>query len=122
MRTDYPGFDFQVLQDTTPDLHVYRNVFGLGYSRLANWSPSVIYWYAKQYFEGRSLEYPDGDPNQLGGDFLFDEEGNCQLEYRSSGPLDRVSLDQVLKILSANKMEQVEEQSRSTEKQEECST
>lgn len=123
MQSQYPEFDFQILLDSTPDLHVLRNIFGLGYSRAANWSPYVIFWYAKQYLEGRDLENPDGDPNQLGGDFTFDQDGNCLLEYRSQGPLDRVSIDDVLRILSNNQSQQDQEnptsQTPSTQNEEE---
>jgi hypothetical protein len=56
-------------------------------------SPKVIGSYLSLLLRGRRLRRPEGDPLQLGGDFLIDREGILRFVHRSRTPADRPDPD-----------------------------
>jgi hypothetical protein len=76
-----------------PDLQVYRQYAlpRMPPSRVL--SPKVIGSYLSLLLRGRRLRRPEGDPLQLGGDFLIDREGILRFVHRSRTPADRPDPD-----------------------------
>jgi len=73
--------------------------YGLKISRAASWNPGTLIWYQIQKMKGEKLYQIDGDPNQLGGDFIIDYRGRCVLPHRSKIPNDRPSIEIILRNL-----------------------
>lgn len=78
-----------------PARAVYR-LYGLGASRLGAWSPRVLFYYLKRILRGQRLLPAQGDPHQLGGDFIVDAHGVIRLAHRSQDPLDRLPAEKIL--------------------------
>lgn len=57
--------------------------------------PKVLWFYLLRKLGGHELHPVNGDPNQLGGDFLFDKSGALRLAHRSQGPTDRPTVEQI---------------------------
>lgn len=80
-----------------PDRSVYR---ALGFPRasLARvWlDPRVWLDYAKLLARGRRFTRIEQDTLQLGGDAIVDAEGRLRWIYRSRGPEDRPSVDELI--------------------------
>lgn len=50
------------------------------------WHPKVLWYYFLRRLGGNALHEINGDPNQLGGDFLIaQEDGSLLLNHRSEG-------------------------------------
>ena len=47
--------------------------------------PKVIWYYFVRKLSGGELHDINGDPNQLGGDFLFSKDGRLLLSHPSQG-------------------------------------
>jgi hypothetical protein len=82
-----------------PDRSAYT-AFGLGrtsWGRL--FRPGIIWGYLKFIARGWKVKLvPKGeDALQLGGDFILDAERRLRWAYRSSNPLDRPSVDELLR-------------------------
>ncbi|OGL18404.1 MAG: hypothetical protein A3G97_05925 [Candidatus Rokubacteria bacterium RIFCSPLOWO2_12_FULL_69_21] len=90
------GAPFPLLLD--PERRVYR-AYGLGRSVLRVWSPKVVWHYLRLVLAGRRLKPIQGDPHQLGGDFIVDPEGTVRLVHPSRDPTDRPSVEALLKAL-----------------------
>jgi peroxiredoxin len=88
---------FDVVLDS--DRHVYQ-AYQLESSRWRSWTLRTLWTYAKLLMQGRRLQPKDGDPHQLGGDFIIDANGKIQLAYRSHDPVDRPPVDDLLEILA----------------------
>jgi alkyl hydroperoxide reductase subunit AhpC len=84
-----------------PDRRVYAE---LGLAR-TSWGkllrPSIIWKYLKMIARGGKLRpVPTGeDALQLGGDFLVASDGRILWEYRSSDPTDRPTVDELLRVV-----------------------
>ncbi len=91
------GSPFPLLLD--PERRVYR-AYGLERSVLRTWTPRVIWYYLRQIALGYRLHRLDGDPHQLGGDFIIDAAGVVRLAHRSRDPVDRPAVDRLLQTLS----------------------
>jgi len=87
------------------DRKLYR-LFGLRSDEQAVWSLSVRFWYLVQKLRGKHLYQIDGDPNQLGGDFLIDSNAVCKMAYRSKDPIDRPTVSQILQVLNNQEKEE----------------
>lgn len=74
-------------------------------STWAIWQPKVIWYYAKKIvWHKESLNEANGDPNQLGGDFLVQAGGGKMLMWHpQADPLDRPSVEHIQEILSKQK-------------------
>ena len=88
---------FPLLAD--PDRSGYA-AFGLGrtsWGRLMR--PGIIWGYLKFIFRGWKVKrIPEGeDALQLGGDFVVDVGRRLRWSYRSKNPLDRPSVDELLR-------------------------
>lgn len=60
------------------------------------WLDPRVWWrYARLLARGRRLERAEEDTLQLGGDVLVDERGVIRWIYRSAGPEDRPSIEQL---------------------------
>eukprot|EP01087_Luapelamoeba_hula_P018144 TRINITY_DN5813_c0_g1_i1.p1 TRINITY_DN5813_c0_g1~~TRINITY_DN5813_c0_g1_i1.p1 ORF type:complete len:168 (+),score=20.07 TRINITY_DN5813_c0_g1_i1:249-752(+) len=82
-----------------PQRTLYKK-FGLGCDGDSVWSVKVLAWYAWQKLRGKTLHPADGDPTQLGGDFLLGKQsGRCIMAYRSTDPLDRPTVRHILDTL-----------------------
>lgn len=90
------GAPFPLLLD--PERRVYR-AYGLGRSVLRVWSPKVLWRYLRLMMAGRRLKPIQGDPHQLGGDFIVDAGGIVRLAHPSRDPTDRPSVEALLKVL-----------------------
>jgi len=78
------------------DRQVYR-AYGLG--RGPWWTVyglSTIRRYAGLLLKGRRFERPKEDTLQLGGDFVVGRDGRLLLAFRSTGPDDRPSVDDLI--------------------------
>jgi len=60
------------------------------------WGLKSVRAYGRLLRQGRRLERPSGDTLQLGGDFVVDWDGRLAYAYRSRGPDDRPSVDDLL--------------------------
>jgi peroxiredoxin len=92
---DETGTPFPLLLD--PDRSVYR-AYGLERSVLRTWTPRVIWYYIRQFAAGR-LGRVEGDPHQLGGDFIIDRDGIIRLAYREWDPVDRPPVASLLVVI-----------------------
>ena len=88
---------FPLLLD--PDRTAYR-AYGLERSFVRVWSPKVMWHYARRVLAGQKLQPIQGDPHQLGGDFVVDAQGVIRLAYRSKDPVDRPPVAELLAVLS----------------------
>ena len=78
---------------------VYR-LFGLSIgSTWAVWQPKVMWYYLKRTVSGKSLDSPNGDTLQLGGDFVVAQDGSLRLSYPSQDPTDRPTLEMIQNAL-----------------------
>jgi hypothetical protein len=89
------GASFPLLLD--PERRVYR-AYGLGRSVLRVWSPKVLWSYLRLTLAGRPLKPIQGDPHQLGGDFIVDAGGMVRLAHPSRDPTDRPPVEKLLKV------------------------
>jgi peroxiredoxin len=80
-----------------PERKVYRS-YGLKRSLLRSWSPRTLWFYLRRRLAGKKSHGIQGDPNQLGGDFIVDKDGIIRLAYRSRDPVDRPPVEQLLDI------------------------
>ena len=88
------GLAYPVLADETRA--VYR-AYGLPRgSWWRVWGVNSVRAYGRLLRRGRRLERPRGDTLQLGGDFVVDRDGRVAYVYRSRGPDDRPSVDDLL--------------------------
>lgn len=80
-----------------PERHLY-NALGLRRSVAKSWSIPALVYYAEQKRAGRKLAamFEEDDPNQMGGDFIFDEQGRLALIHRSKISTDRPSVEELL--------------------------
>jgi hypothetical protein len=60
------------------------------------WGLKAVRAYGRLLRQGRRLERPSGDTLQLGGDFVVDRDGRLAYAYRSRGPDDRPSVDDLV--------------------------
>ena len=60
------------------------------------WGLKSVRAYGRLFRQGQHLERPTGDTLQLGGDFVVDQDGRLAYAYRSRGPDDRPSVDDLL--------------------------
>jgi len=85
------------------DRRLYH-AFGLHRSVFKVWSVSCLVYYAEQMAAGRELPKPfenvHDDPQQMGGDFLLDQQGIVRLSYCSKASNDRPSVDQLLAAMA----------------------
>ncbi len=87
---------FPLLLD--PDRALYR-AYGLERSVARTWTPRTIGYYMRQVLTGRRLHGVQGDPYQLGGDFIVDSAGRLRFAYRSRDPVDRPAPETLLDTL-----------------------
>lgn len=71
--------------------------FGLERASVARvWlDPRVWVRYGSLLARGRRPRRPEGDTLQLGGDAILDAQGTARYVYRSQGPEDRPSVDEL---------------------------
>jgi peroxiredoxin len=91
------GSPFPLLLD--PERTSYR-AYGLERSFVRVWSPKVMWHYTRRVLAGQKLQSIQGDPHQLGGDFVVDAQGVIRLAYRSKDPVDRPPVAELLAVLS----------------------
>jgi peroxiredoxin len=84
---------FPLLLD--PERSVYRS-YGLERSFVRVWSPKVMWHYTRRVLAGQKLQSIQGDPHQLGGDFVVDAAGVIRLAHRSKDPVDRPPVEALL--------------------------
>ncbi len=94
------GLDLELYGD--PDRAAYASL-GFGRASPARvWlDPRVWTRYAGLLARGRRPRPPRQDTLQLGGDVVLDAEGRISWIYRSRGPEDRPSVDQLISALRA---------------------
>jgi peroxiredoxin len=89
---------FPLLLD--PERRTYR-AYGLERSVVRSWMPRVLWYYLRQLAAGRRLRPIQGDPHQLGGDFVIDAHGIIRFAHRERDPTDRPSGPRLLDIIRA---------------------
>ena len=89
---------FPLLLD--PDRSVYR-AYGLERSAAKSWHPKMLLYYLRLILKGRKLRPIQGDPNQLGGDFVLDRQGIVRFAHPSKDPADRPSIETLLRTLKS---------------------
>jgi peroxiredoxin len=88
------GLPYPVLADETRA--AYR-AYGLGRGRWWKvWGPATLKAYARLVRKGARVERPTEDTSQLGGDFVIDRQGRLAYAFRSTGPADRPSVDDLV--------------------------
>lgn len=88
------GLVYPVLADETRAVYrAYRLPRG---SWWRVWGVNSLRAYGRLVRRGRPLERPTGDTLQLGGDFVVDRGGRLAYVYRSRGPDDRPSVDDLV--------------------------
>ncbi len=81
---------------TDEDRSLYR-AFGLGSGSLWQvWGPKVWWKYAQLLRNGATFEKPTEDTSQLGGDFVIGRDGRLVYVFRSKGPDERPTVDDLL--------------------------
>lgn len=88
---------FPLLLD--PERTVYRS-YGLERSFMRVWSPKVMWHYTRRVLAGQKLQSIQGDPHQLGGNFVIDAAGVLRLAHRSKDPVDRPPVKTLLAALT----------------------
>ena len=58
-----------------------------------------MFHYLKLILRGEKLLPVQGDPHQLGGDFVVDAAGIIRLAHRSKDPVDRPPVEKLLAVL-----------------------
>ncbi|NJL94695.1 MAG: redoxin domain-containing protein [Anaerolineae bacterium] len=82
-----------------PDRQVY-DAYGLGKSMLNSWNLRTLSYYGAKLLRGAALHGIQGDPHQLGGDFLVGADGRLLLARPSRDPLDRPEVSALLRALA----------------------
>lgn len=77
---------------------IYR-LYGLERSWRGTWNIRTLLFYVRKLLSGHRLHGIQGDPIQLGGDFILDGEGIVRLAYPSRYATDRPPLPDLLAIL-----------------------
>ena len=90
------GVQFPLLRD--PKRQAYR-AYGLERSVARTWTPRTLWYYFHQLMAGRRLRPIQGDPHQLGGDFVIDTKGVIRFAHREWDPVDRPSAGRLLDVL-----------------------
>lgn len=90
------GSPYPLLLD--PERVTYQ-AYALGTSFVRVWSPHVMWHYLKLITRGQKLLPVQGDPHQLGGDFIVDAGGVIRLAHASKDPVDRPPVEELLVIL-----------------------
>ncbi len=81
---------FPVLSD--PERDVYAAYSLAQGSLLKIFSPKTVWTYAKHFARGRRYEHEASDWKQLGGDFIFEDNGTVLYGHRGQTPADRPSV------------------------------
>jgi alkyl hydroperoxide reductase subunit AhpC len=82
------------------DRRLYR---AYGMERGSTWNvmgPASVWAYTKLMARGRMPKKPQGDPCQLGGDVIVDPAGVVRLHHVGSGPADRPSVAELLRVMA----------------------
>lgn len=87
---------FQLLIDT--DYNVYR-AYKLKRFWSGSWNLKTLFYYIRALAGGRKLRGIQGDPVQLGGDFIIDRDGSFRLEYPSKISTDRPPVPELMDLL-----------------------
>lgn len=90
------GSPYPLLLD--PERALYQ-AYGLGTSFVRVWSPHVMWHYLKLVLRGQKLLPVQGDPHQMGGDFIVDAAGFIRLAHASKDPVDRPPVEKLLSVL-----------------------
>jgi len=80
------------------ELKVYQ-AYGMKRSFFGTWNPATILFYIRMFLAGRKWHGIQGDPNQMGGDFIIDKNGTLILSYPSEDATDRPTEEGLLDIL-----------------------
>jgi peroxiredoxin len=88
---------FPLLSD--PDRRAYTTY---GLRRGGIWTifgPKIIWTYIKLILHGRRFRGIQGDPMQLGGDFVIDGQGVIRFAYLGADPADRPPVERLLQAV-----------------------
>ena len=76
------------------------HAFGLQSSVLRSWMPQNLWYFVKAALQGRETFGKRGNPHQLGGDFIVDNQGIVQMAHPSKEPTDRPNVDKLIPVLN----------------------
>lgn len=99
------GSPFEILLD--PERRAYR-AFGLERSHVRVFDPKTLARYARHLLTGRIPPRKQGDPFQLGGDFVVDASGTIRYAHPSRTPSDRPGAEEILAAIDASDRAQSE--------------
>ena len=81
----------------------YR-AYGLGRGRWWRvWGPETLRTYIRLVRHGSRVRRPTEDTLQLGGDFVVGRDGRLLFVYRSKGPADRPSVDELVAAVRSDR-------------------
>jgi peroxiredoxin len=93
------GLTYPVLAD---EARAAYRAYGLGRGSWRRvWGVRTLRAYGRLLRAGRRPHLPSEDTLQLGGDFVVDPDGRVAYAYRSAGPDDRPSVDDLITALRA---------------------
>jgi len=75
------------------------HAYGLQISASRSRSPKAVWYYLKARLKGENIPPAQGDPHQLGGDFIVDPAGIVRLAHHSWDPVDRPPVEKLLAAL-----------------------
>ena len=91
------GLPFPVLAD---EMRTAYRAYGLGRGPWWRvWGPATLRAYARLVGRGGKLRRPTEDTLQLGGDFVVGRDGRLVYVFRSKGPSDRPSVDDLVRAV-----------------------
>lgn len=79
----------------------YRAYGMLSASFLDVWNPKTFWAYLKELVKGTRIGTSKGDLYQQGGDVLIDPDGIVALHHVGAGPVDRPSVESLLRRIPA---------------------
>ena len=88
-----------ILIDTTREM--YKGYGMLTASHWDVWGFKTCWIYVKELLKGNKPKKSEGDIYQRGGDVIIDPEGIVRLHHIGEGPADRPSVEQILRVVSA---------------------
>lgn len=86
--------------------------YGLKRSWLRSWNLKTGWFYIRLLLSGQRWRGIQGDPNQLGGDFIVDSEGIVRLAHPSQDATDRPKIADLITVFRQLQQTKVREESR----------
>ena len=73
--------------------------YGIKRSFFGTWNLGTVWFYIQMFLAGRKWHGIQGDPNQMGGDFVIDTRSILRLAHPSQEATDRPPVEELLSLL-----------------------